>query len=104
MQACEKLVAAGVAEHCVTGKPGGLGAAAIAVVNYDLPEVPGKTGGVWRFETDEKFDEMVKAFDDAKVIAGPFRYGNRSRRIFVQFNSGASMEMGAKAKAAVAAF
>jgi hypothetical protein len=103
MDACHKLETSGVAANCVTEKPAGLGANAIEVVHYDLPTVPGEGGAVWLFETDEKYDEMVKAFDDAKVLAGPFRYGSKARRIFTQFNSGASMQLGEKAKATVKA-
>jgi hypothetical protein len=85
------------------GKPGGLGADAAEEVEFDLPSVPGHGGGVYRFDTEEAYDSTVKSFDDAKVLAGPHRYGNKKARIFTQFNDGASMDVGAKAKATVQA-
>jgi hypothetical protein len=103
IEACHKLESAGVAANCRPDKPKGLGADASESAAFDLPSVPGHGGAVFRFETDEAYDSTVKSFDEAKVLAGPHRYGNRTRHIFTQFNDGASMEVGAKAKAAIAA-
>jgi hypothetical protein len=102
MEACNKLTSAGVAANCQIDKPGGLGADASEKVAFELPSVPGKGGAVYRFDNDEAYDSTVKSFDDAKVLAGPHRYGSRKARIFVQFNDGASMDVGAKAKATIA--
>jgi hypothetical protein len=102
MEACTKLEAVGVAAKCRPGKPGGLGANASEKADFDLPSVPDKGGAVYGFDTDEAYESTVKSFDGAKVLAGPHRYGNEKRRIFVQFNDGASMDVGAKAKTAIA--
>lgn len=101
--ACAALVKAGVASGCQVGKPEGLGANAREKVVFDLPSVPGKTGQVLTFADDAAYDECVADFDKAKVLAGPHRYGNRARHVFVQFNDGASMDTGAKARAAIEA-
>lgn len=98
MDACHKLETAGVASNCHEGKPHGLAADANADIEFDLPSVPGHGGAVFGFDSDEHYDSTVKSFDDAKVIAGPHRYGNKKKRIFVQFNDGASMATGKTAK------
>ena len=103
MEACHKLEAAAVASNCRMGKPGGLGADAAEEVEFDLSSVPGHGGGVYRFDNDEAYDSTVKSFDEAKVVAGPHRYGNKKARIFTQFNDGASMDVGAKAKVTILA-
>lgn len=98
---CQQLEAGGVATNCRKGTPEGLGIAAIEKAEFDLPSVPAKGGMVLRFEDDEKYDKTVSAFSGAAVLAGPHRYGSRTTRIFVQMNSGAPAEVGAKAKAVV---
>lgn len=101
MEVCHKLEAGGVASACRTGKPMGLGSDASEEVEFDLPSVPGKGGAVYGFDSDEGYDSTVRSFDGAKVLAGPHRYWNKKRRIFTQFNDGASMDVGAKAKAII---
>jgi hypothetical protein len=102
MEACQKLVEAGVAANCHDHKPGGLAANARRGAEFDLPSVPGKTGAVWTFDEEAAFDSTVQSYDNAKVMSGPHRYGNRKAMVFTQMNSGLSMELGDKAKAAIA--
>lgn len=96
-----QLVAQGAAANCRESKPEGLGAAAVEKVDFDLPSVAGKTGAVFRFEKDETFDQTVANFEKAAVLAGPHRYGSKKGLIFVQANSGLSLEEGKKLKAVV---
>jgi hypothetical protein len=98
---CAKLVATGVAANCKTDAPGGIGAAAKERVVFDLPSVPGQTGQVLRFEKADFYDSTEKAFAGAAALAGRHQYGSRKALIFVQLNSDASDETGAKAKAVV---
>ena len=67
-----------------------------------MPSVPGHGGAVMAFEKSEDYDATVQAFAAAAVMAGPHRYGNPKARIFVQFNEGASPDVGDKAKAVIA--
>jgi len=98
---CGKLVAAGVAANCKSGTPGGLGAAASEQAVFDLPSVPGETGQVLRFDKSSDFEATTKAYDAVAVLAGRHRYGSSAALIFVQLNSGASTDIGAKAEAVV---
>jgi len=99
--ACESLAAVGVGTNCHETKPAGLGAAAIEAYAFDLPSVSGKTGRVLRFEKAEYYDSTVDSFAKAALLAGPHRYGNRGKLIFVQMNDKASLDVGKKAKAVV---
>lgn len=101
MDVCHKLEAAGVAKNCHEGKPGGLAAAAVEDAEFDLVSVPGKGGGVYRFDRDDFYESTVTSFGAAAMLAGPHRYGSKTARIFVQMNDGASLEVGKKAKAVV---
>lgn len=101
LDACHKLEAAGVAKGCKESKPGGLGAAASEQAVFDLVNVPEKTGQVLMFETQSGYDQVVKQYEEAAMLAGPHRYGSSKARIFVQMNEGASLEDGKKAKAIV---
>ncbi|HEY4158501.1 MAG TPA: hypothetical protein VGM29_10400 [Polyangiaceae bacterium] len=99
---CAQLATSGVAANCKDGGPaGGLGSAASEYVVFDLPSVPGETGQVLRFEKPSDYAATVKAFDAAAVLAGRHRYGSESALIFVQLNSKASSDVGAKADAIV---
>ena len=101
MDACKKLEAAGVAANCREDLPGGLGAAAVEKALFDLPSVPGKGGQVLRFEKEAYYEQTVDAFAAAALLAGPHRYGSKSKLIFVQMNDGAPLEVGKKAKEVV---
>lgn len=68
---------------------------------FDLPSVPGKTGQVLRFAKSSDYEATVKAFDAAAVLAGRHRYGSSKALIFVQLNSEASSDVGAKAEGIV---
>jgi hypothetical protein len=99
---CDKLVAAGVATNCKDGGPAdGLMAAAAERYVFDLPSVPDETGQVARFDKASDYDATVKAFDAMAALAGRHRYGSERALIFVQLNSKASAEIGAKAAAVV---
>jgi hypothetical protein len=101
MGACQKLQSEGVASGCREDKPGGPGAAATEEVVFDLPSLPGKTGQVMLFPTDEAYNAAVKAFEAAAFFAGPHRYGSAKTHIFVQMDPRASLEVGKKAKAVI---
>lgn len=95
---CEKLsVAAG--GKCVADKPAGLGAAARE--KYEL-ELDGDKGcQVLTFAKGADYDTVVDAFEGAKKLAGPHRYGNKSKQVFVQCSSEIDDAIGGKVKAAV---
>ena len=101
MEVCQSLVKIGIAANCREGKPAGLAADARRAAEFDLPSVPGKGGSVFSFDNAEAFDDTVKSFHDAKVLAGPHRYGNRKALIFTQINVGLSMDLGDKVKALI---
>lgn len=98
---CKQLETAGVAAGCHTAQAGGLGGAASEYVEFELPSVPGHGGAVYRFQTDADYTTTTDGFQRAAALAGPHRYGNAKARTFVQMNSGASSEVGAKVKAVV---
>lgn len=100
MDACKKLEAAGVAAQCKADKPTGLGIHASEAVAFELTSLNNHGGAVFRFDSADDYDKTVKLFAAAS-LAGPHRYGNRDRLIFTQFNSEASADIGAKAKAAI---
>jgi hypothetical protein len=101
MDVCRTLEKDGVAANCREDKPGGLGAAAIENAQFDLPSVPGKTGQVMRFDRSDAFEATETLFVKAAMLAGPHRYGNKQKMIFVQINQGLSLELGKAAKATV---
>lgn len=101
LDACKKLEADGIASGCKESAPGGLGAAAVERAEFSLPSVPDKGGQVLKFENEGAYTRTVGAFEEAAVLAGPHRYGSKSRLIFVQMNEGASLEVGRKAKGVV---
>ena len=53
------------------------------------------------FNKAEDLDTVASFFEEAIVLSGPHRYANRSALVFVQINSDASAEIGAKVKAVV---
>jgi len=99
--ACKKIEAAGLAKNCIEKKPGGLGAASDSTWSADLVEVPGEKLQVMHFPNEDTFTATVKSFEGAAFIAGPHRYSNKERRIFVQANNGLSLEGGKKLKSVV---
>lgn len=101
MEACKKIEAAGVAANCRASTPGGLGGAAVAKAEFDLPSVPGKTGQVLQLADDDAFVKTEQGFAGAAVLSGPHRYGNKAKGIFVQANIGLPAADGQKMKAAV---
>lgn len=101
MAVCEKLVVAGVAANCEAKPPGGLGAAALEHVVFDIPG--GKTGQVMTFDKASDYTATTKAYDAAAVLAGRHRYGSESALTFVQLNSETPAELGTNAKTVVEA-
>lgn len=101
MEVCQKIVASGVGANCRAAKPEGLGAAAAERADFDLPSVPGKTGGVMSFEKEALFTATEDSFAKAAMLAGPHRYGSKKALIFVQMNDKLSLENGQKVKAIV---
>lgn len=99
--ACKKLEAAGVAANCHEEKPEMFAARAKQKYAFDLPSVPGKTGQVLSFADSDAYSATAKAFESAAMLAGPHRYGSEKALIFVQMNTGASLDTGKKAKAVV---
>jgi len=98
MDVCKKLEASKVASGCREDKPMGVGAAAVEKAAFDLPSVPGKGGQVLRFDKAETYRTTVETFEKTAFLAGPHRYGNEGKLIFVQFNDGASLEVGKQTK------
>ena len=92
--ACEKLKAAGHGTACTEDKPGGLGGAASQKADLALEEPKGKSCQVLSFNKKEDLDATIKAFDAAATLAGPHRYSNASKLLFVQCNDGLSKEKG----------
>lgn len=101
LEACKKIEAAGVGANCRESPPAGLGGAAMAKAEFDLPSVPGKTGQVLQHADDGAFDKTEQGFAGAAVLSGPHRYGNKAKGIFVQANIGLPAAEGQKLKAAV---
>jgi hypothetical protein len=101
MEVCQKLQGAAVAANCRSANPAGLGAAAIENAEFDLPSVPGHGGAVMRFEKPESLDRTTDAFAAMAMLAGPHRYASRKALMFVQMNSDAPSDVGARAKAVV---
>lgn len=99
---CGKLVAAGVAANCHPQTPKVINALAREQTEFDLPSVPGHGGAVLGFDKDSDYDGTVKAYEAAAALAGPYRFGNATARVFVQMNDGASPDIGEKARAVVA--
>ncbi|XXX79181.1 hypothetical protein WMF30_10445 [Sorangium sp. So ce134] len=98
---CAKLEAAGIAKNCRESKPLALTARAAQKYDFDLVEVPGKTGQVLTFAADEDYSATVEAFKAMAMLAGPHRYGNQKARVFLQMNDGASLDTGKKAQGVV---
>lgn len=101
MEACKKIEASGVGTNCREGAPGGLGGAAVAKAEFDLTSVPGKTGQVLQHADDGAYDKTEQGFSGAAVLAGPHRYGNKAKGIYVQANIELPAADGQKLKAAV---
>ncbi|XXY23346.1 hypothetical protein WME88_27420 [Sorangium sp. So ce216] len=100
-EACAKLEAGGIAKNCAEVKPRALTARASQNFNFDLVEVPGKTGQVMSFAAEDDYNATVEGFKTMAILAGPHRYGNPKARIFVQMNEGASLEAGKRAQSIV---
>ncbi len=100
---CKRFEAEGIAKpgSCKQVSPAMLSARAKEKYDLELVSVPGKSAGVMTFENAEAYDATVKAFEGAAMLAGPHRYGNASKLVFVQMNDGASVDVGKKSKAIV---
>ncbi|WP_441288470.1 hypothetical protein ACSRUE_42035 [Sorangium sp. KYC3313] len=100
-EVCSKLEAAGIAKNCREAKPLALTARAAQKYDFDLVEVPGKTGQVLTFAADDDYSATVEAFKAMAMLAGPHRYGNQKARVFLQMNDGASLDTGKKAQGVI---
>ncbi len=98
---CKKIESSGIGKGCTQVKPDKINARAKTKFDFDLVGVPGEKGAVLDFESDADYSATVEAYAAAAMLAGPHRYGNPSTRIFVQLNSGASLEDGNTVKAIV---
>jgi hypothetical protein len=103
MVVCQKLVEAGLAESCESDSPAGLGAAASGMAVAKLTKPAGERAQVLVFDSADAYEKTEKAFDDAAALAGPHRYGNASKRVFVQANEGLSKADGKKLRGIVEA-
>lgn len=101
--ACEKLTKAGFGSNCTKDEPGGVGAAAWENYAFDLTEPKGESCQVLSFKKREDYDATVKAFDAAAALAGPHRYGNPGKLIFVQCNEKMPRDKGAELEKTVSA-
>ena len=61
----------------------------------------GKSCTILQFADSTAFDQVSAAFAGAAVLAGPHRYGNKDKLIFVQCNVGLDAAHGAKIKTIV---
>jgi hypothetical protein len=98
---CKRLEAAGVAKGCREEKPEVMTARAKVKYGFDLPSVPGKTGQVLTFADAEAYTATVQDFEKVAPLAGPHRFGSEKALVFVQLNSGASLETGKTARGIV---
>lgn len=101
MEVCKQLEAADLGDGCTSKESGGLGAAAAETVAIDIPEPKGKTCQVMRFADAKSYEATVEAFEGARGLAGPHRYGSSKARIFVQCNSEMPKAAGAKVESIV---
>lgn len=99
MDVCGKLKAAGEVSACAPEAPSGLGGAAAEGASGTLPG--DKACGVMTFKDEAAFNSTVAAFEAAAMLAGPHRYGNKAKLVFVQCSSGLDAAHGAKVKAVV---
>lgn len=76
-------------------------ARASAMWVYDVPGTPGATAAVYSFATSEDYAATVNTFAGLAVLAGPHRYGNPGRLIFVQANDKAPLEYGRRLRATI---
>lgn len=100
-EVCAKLESAGVAKNCKQNVPSAVNARAKEEYVFNLVAPAGKTGHVLAFDKADDYDATVKAYEAMAMLAGSHRYGSAKARIFVQFNSQASLDTGKKAKAVV---
>lgn len=98
---CHQLEAAGQAKGCHQDKPEVFAARAKTKWVFDLPRVAGKTGQVLDFANADDYQATVDAFTKAAMLAGPHRYGSSKALVFVQMNTGASLDDGNKVKGIV---
>jgi hypothetical protein len=98
---CKQIEAAGIGTSCTQVKPEIINARAKTKVDFDLVRVPGKKGAVLDFASADDYSATVNAYAAAAMLAGPHRYGNPSTHIFVQLNTGASLEDGGAVSAIV---
>lgn len=98
---CRTLEQAGIAQGCERTLPGGISARARLRYDFDLVSVPGKGGSVLSFETADDYEATVSAYAEVAVLAGPHRYGNRDRLVFVQLNEGAPLDVGDRVRSIV---
>jgi hypothetical protein len=100
--ACEPLAKSVGGTGCKEDKPGGLAAAATSNYVFDLADPRGRTCQILGFKSENDLDATVKAFDAAAALAGPHRYPNKKRLLFVQCNSDMPAADGKKIEAALA--
>lgn len=98
---CQALEQAGIARGCERALPGGINARARMRYDFDLVSVPGEGGSVLSFETTDDYEATVSAYAEVAVLAGPHRYGNRDRLVFVQLNEGAPLDVGDRVRSIV---
>jgi hypothetical protein len=91
-----------VAANCRPDAPTGLGVGAKEKAAFDLVNVKGNGGQVLAFDDEEKFGKTVDAFEAAKMLAGPHRYGSKKARVFVQMNDETPATDGTKVRGIVA--
>ena len=101
--ACGPLAKAVGGDGCKETKPHGLSAAATSSYSFDLADPKGEMCGVFGFKSADDLDATEKAFTAAAALAGPHRFANKSRLLFVQCNSGMPAADGAKIEAALKA-
>jgi hypothetical protein len=106
---CAHLARENIARGCERVIPQAPSARARLRIYFDLLSVTSEDesdrfdGSVMSFDDAEDFDSVVRGYEEAAFVAGPHRYGNRARLLFVQLNHDTPLEVGDRVRAMVEA-
>ncbi len=85
--ACVALSKVALGQPCEEQQPTGLGAAAWQSFKFWVGPAPDGICQVMSFKKNADLEATVKTFDAMAVLAGPHRYANAEKLIFVQCNA-----------------
>lgn len=100
-EVCVKLEAAGAATNCRASKPTGVYSSAKEVVEFDVPNQPGRLGYVMTFSDQNVYDATVRSYVELGARNADHRYGKRERLVFVAIHEAVPEETADKAKAVI---